>query len=211
MSAPTNNLPVNGVATAHHVTELVAVLADSVLALAARVDRAPLSVRVAAGDLQIEVTWPHGEIALSDLHVASDARANGSGAAAPGRGTTTPRTLAEPASSAITRPAENGTATTVENGTATTVLPQSAAEPGTFVLCAATVGVFYRAPEPGAKPFVDEGDAVTPGRQVAIVEAMKMMIPVEAERAGLVAEFLVPDATSVEYGQPLILFREADR
>jgi acetyl-CoA carboxylase biotin carboxyl carrier protein len=78
------------------------------------------------------------------------------------------------------------------------------AEPVTFVLRAETVGVFYRAPEPGAKPFVSEGDAVQQGTQIAIVEAMKLMIPVEADRDGTVLEVLVADGESVEHGQPLM-------
>jgi acetyl-CoA carboxylase biotin carboxyl carrier protein len=80
---------------------------------------------------------------------------------------------------------------------------------GTFPLCASTVGTFYRSPEPGAAPFVTEGDRIHPGQQVAIIEAMKLMIPVEAERAGEVVEFLVDDRAPVEYGQPLMLVREA--
>ena len=58
--------------------------------------------------------------------------------------------------------------------------------PATDVIHAPTVGVFYRAPEPGAPPFVTEGDVVSPGQQVGIVEAMKLMIPVESDRYGRV-------------------------
>ncbi|WP_460402934.1 acetyl-CoA carboxylase biotin carboxyl carrier protein, partial [Actinophytocola sediminis] len=70
-------------------------------------------------------------------------------------------------------------------------------------LNAATVGTFYRSPAPGAPPFVTEGDEVSPGQQVAIIEAMKLMLPVEAERGGRIAEVLVADGEGVEYGQPL--------
>jgi acetyl-CoA carboxylase biotin carboxyl carrier protein len=70
---------------------------------------------------------------------------------------------------------------------------------------APTVGVFYRAPEPGAPPFVTEGDVVGAGQQVAIIEAMKLMIPVEADRAGRVVEVLVADGEPVEFGQPLVV------
>jgi acetyl-CoA carboxylase biotin carboxyl carrier protein len=66
------------------------------------------------------------------------------------------------------------------------------------------VGTFHRAVQPGGKPFVKVGDHVEPGQQVAIVEAMKLMNPVEADRPGCVAEFLLPDGTAVEYGQALI-------
>jgi acetyl-CoA carboxylase biotin carboxyl carrier protein len=86
----------------------------------------------------------------------------------------------------------------------------SAAEPaaseapsGADVLAASTVGVFYRSPSPGAAPFVKEGDQVVPGQQVAIIEAMKLMLPIEADRPGRIAEVLLKDGSSVEFGQPL--------
>jgi len=69
---------------------------------------------------------------------------------------------------------------------------------------APTVGVFYRAPSPGAAPFVEEGDTVAAGTQVGIVEAMKLMVPVEADRAGRVSKVLKSDGDPVEYGEPLI-------
>ncbi|MCF7548568.1 biotin/lipoyl-containing protein [Pseudonocardia sp. WMMC193] len=75
-------------------------------------------------------------------------------------------------------------------------------------LTAPTVGVFYRSSEPGAAPFVDTGDLVSPGQQVGIVEAMKLMIPVEADRGGRVVEVLCADATAVEFGAPLFALAE---
>jgi acetyl-CoA carboxylase biotin carboxyl carrier protein len=77
------------------------------------------------------------------------------------------------------------------------------ADTGADVLASSTVGVFYTSPSPGAPPFVKEGDHVVPGQQVAIVEAMKLMLPVEADRPGKIAEVLVKDGASVEFGQPL--------
>jgi acetyl-CoA carboxylase biotin carboxyl carrier protein len=70
--------------------------------------------------------------------------------------------------------------------------------------------VFYRSPEPGAPPFVAEGDLVRPGQQVGIVEAMKLMIPVESDRAGRVLEVLLADGSAVEHGQPLLLLGPAE-
>ncbi|PZG51381.1 acetyl-CoA carboxylase biotin carboxyl carrier protein subunit [Spongiactinospora gelatinilytica] len=70
------------------------------------------------------------------------------------------------------------------------------------------VGTFYRSPEPGAPPFVKEGDMVTPGQQVGIVEAMKMMNPVQAATAGRVTKALAEDAGAVEYGQALFALEE---
>jgi len=76
-------------------------------------------------------------------------------------------------------------------------------EPAGEKITAATVGVFYRSPSPGAPPFVTEGDEVVPEQQIAIVEAMKLMLPVEADKGGRIAEILVSDGEAVEYGQPL--------
>jgi len=71
-------------------------------------------------------------------------------------------------------------------------------------LRAPSVGVFYRSPAPGEAAFVDVGDAVRAGQQVGIVEVMKLMIPVNADRDGTVAEVLKGDGDSVEYDEPLI-------
>ncbi|TQS23355.1 acetyl-CoA carboxylase biotin carboxyl carrier protein [Microbispora hainanensis] len=67
------------------------------------------------------------------------------------------------------------------------------------------VGTFYRAAEPGAAPFVSVGDIVEAGQQVAIVESMKLMNPIETETAGQVVEILVQDGAPVEYDQPLMV------
>jgi|tagenome__1003787_1003787.scaffolds.fasta_scaffold19749574_1 acetyl-CoA carboxylase biotin carboxyl carrier protein len=72
------------------------------------------------------------------------------------------------------------------------------------------VGTFYRAPEPGAMPFVTVGDAVEAGQQVGIVEAMKLMNPIETDRSGRVVQILVGDAEAVEYDQPLIVLAPLD-
>ncbi|MET0132196.1 MAG: biotin/lipoyl-containing protein [Kibdelosporangium sp.] len=70
-------------------------------------------------------------------------------------------------------------------------------------LTAPAVGVFYHAPQPGAEPFVADGDVVEIGQQVGIVEAMKLMIPVQADRAGRITEVLKADGQPVEYGERL--------
>lgn len=65
------------------------------------------------------------------------------------------------------------------------------------------VGVFYRAREPGADPFVSVGSVVRPGQQIGIIEVMKLMIPVEADRGGRITGVLKADREPVEYGEPL--------
>jgi acetyl-CoA carboxylase biotin carboxyl carrier protein len=78
------------------------------------------------------------------------------------------------------------------------------------VIVAPLVGTFYRSPEPDAAAFVTEGDLVEAGQQVAIVEAMKILNAVQAERAGRVAKILVDNGEMVEFGQPLIALEPAD-
>ncbi len=67
------------------------------------------------------------------------------------------------------------------------------------------VGTFYKAPEPGAEPYIKIGNRVSPGQTVCIIEAMKIMNEIEAEIAGTVREILVEDSQPVEFGQ--VLFR----
>lgn len=69
------------------------------------------------------------------------------------------------------------------------------------------VGTFYRAPSPGARPYVEVGDRVEPGQVVCIIEAMKLMNEIESEVAGTIAEILVENAQPVEYGQTLFLVK----
>jgi len=65
------------------------------------------------------------------------------------------------------------------------------------------VGVFYRAPQPGAPPFVEEGDTVAPGQTLCILEAMKLMNEIKTDAAGIVRAIHVRNAEPVEYGQLL--------
>jgi len=67
------------------------------------------------------------------------------------------------------------------------------------------VGTFYRAPAPGAEPYVKVGDVVSPGQVLCIIEAMKLMNEIEAEVSGKIVEICVENAQPVEYNQ--VLFR----
>ncbi|MGP3977350.1 acetyl-CoA carboxylase biotin carboxyl carrier protein [Streptomyces sp. 8N114] len=103
-----------------------------------------------------------------------------------------------------------------DQGPATTAAPSSHGDPGAaggvgeetlegHRECAPLVGTFYAAPAPGAPPFVQPGDHVEKGQQLGIIEAMKLMNPLEATRPGRVVEVLVGDGEPVEYGEPLVL------
>lgn len=78
------------------------------------------------------------------------------------------------------------------------------AEEGTTVT-APMVGTVYLQPEPGAPPFVQPGDEVKEGDVLLIIEAMKVMNPIRAPRAGRVLRILVENAQPVEYGEPLVV------
>ncbi|OQX81507.1 MAG: acetyl-CoA carboxylase, biotin carboxyl carrier protein [Candidatus Omnitrophica bacterium 4484_70.1] len=69
------------------------------------------------------------------------------------------------------------------------------------------VGTFYRAPSPGAKPFVEERDTINPGDVVCIIEAMKLMNEIKAEIKGEIVKILVENGEPVEFGQPLFLIK----
>ncbi|MGV6818789.1 MAG: acetyl-CoA carboxylase biotin carboxyl carrier protein [Thiotrichales bacterium] len=67
------------------------------------------------------------------------------------------------------------------------------------------VGTFYRAPSPGAPPFVEVGQSVSAGDTLCIIEAMKMLNQIESEVSGVVKSILVENGSPVEYGQPLFI------
>ena len=77
--------------------------------------------------------------------------------------------------------------------------------PASHVVTSPMVGTFYRAPSPGAAPFVNVGDTVKEGQTVCIIEAMKLLNEIECDKAGVIKEILVENGQAVEYGQPLFV------
>jgi len=71
------------------------------------------------------------------------------------------------------------------------------------VVKAPMVGTFYRSPNPGAAPFVEVGQSVKEGDALCIIEAMKLLNEIEADKSGVIKEILVENGEPVEYGQPL--------
>ena len=94
-----------------------------------------------------------------------------------------------------------------EAGTQGAAGGESAAKPkpNEHVITAPMVGTFYGAPSPGAKPFVEIGDEVKVGQVLCIIEAMKMMNQIEADRAGRVTSIMARNGDPVEFGQPLFV------
>ncbi|OOV86507.1 acetyl-CoA carboxylase biotin carboxyl carrier protein [Oceanospirillum linum] len=78
------------------------------------------------------------------------------------------------------------------------------AAPAGHLVKSPMVGTFYRSPAPGAKVFVEVGQQVKKGDTICIVEAMKMMNQIEADKDGTVGEILVEDGQPVEFDQPLV-------
>jgi acetyl-CoA carboxylase biotin carboxyl carrier protein len=67
------------------------------------------------------------------------------------------------------------------------------------------VGTFYRAPSPGASPFVEVGQTVKEGQPLCIIEAMKLLNEIEADKSGVVKQILVENGDAVEFGQSLFV------
>ena len=80
-------------------------------------------------------------------------------------------------------------------------------EAGLEVIHSPMVGTFFRAPNPNADPFVEAGDRIEPGQVICIIEAMKLMNEIEADRAGEVVDILVANGQPVEFGEALFRIR----
>jgi acetyl-CoA carboxylase biotin carboxyl carrier protein len=83
--------------------------------------------------------------------------------------------------------------------------PDAALQVEGHVLKSPMVGTFYRAPSPGAKAFVEVGDSVKAGQTVCIIEAMKLLNEIEADKDGVVKAILAENGQPVEYGEPLLV------
>jgi acetyl-CoA carboxylase biotin carboxyl carrier protein len=159
----------------------------SAVALLGEMSPAPRQLRVRSGDVAIEIEWhepagPAGPATITEP-VATRAAANGSPASgAPANGHAAPG----PAAAAVAAGSPPG-------------------DDSAYVT-APVVGTFYHASAPDADPFVRVGDVVAPGQQVGVLEAMKLMIPVEADRAGRITAVLRANGDSVEYGERLFAF-----
>ena len=81
----------------------------------------------------------------------------------------------------------------------------AATQPEGHVLKSPMVGTFYRAPSPGAKAFVEVGQTVSEGDTVCIIEAMKLLNEIEADRAGVIKAILAENGQPVEYGHALMV------
>jgi acetyl-CoA carboxylase biotin carboxyl carrier protein len=94
------------------------------------------------------------------------------------------------------------------SGAAAAPAPEAAAakpKPNEHVITAPMVGTFYASPSPGAKAFVEIGDEIKVGQVLCIIEAMKMMNQIEADKAGRITSVMARNGDPVEFGQPLFV------
>lgn len=97
------------------------------------------------------------------------------------------------------------TATPAQAQAAATPTPAASDELSGHLVRSPMVGTFYRSPSPEAKAFVEVGQSVKVGDALCIVEAMKMMNRIEADKAGVVKAILINDGDAVEFDEPLIV------
>lgn len=83
--------------------------------------------------------------------------------------------------------------------------PAPPAIPDGHIVKSPMVGSFYRCPSPGAKSFVEVGQTVKEGETLCIIEAMKLLNEIEADKGGIIKAILVENGQAVEYGQPLFI------
>jgi acetyl-CoA carboxylase biotin carboxyl carrier protein len=164
---------------------------DDILAIARLIESGSrfTEFRLRSGDIEVEVKRANGAAAEIGPRTPGS-MTTGAGSAATAAGATSaeigPRAIAATAAPGVT----------IED------LPA-----GTHLIRSPMVGTFYRAPEPGAKPFVEPGKKVKPDSIVCIIEVMKLMNSVEAGVKGTVTHVLVENGAMVEPGQPLVAIR----
>jgi acetyl-CoA carboxylase biotin carboxyl carrier protein len=142
------------------------------------------------------------EVGEDRLHVSRDPLPDAATAPAPAPAQPAP-TAPAPASDGVAAapaPAPAGAPAPAAPATATAVVPEN----GTKV-DSPSVGLFWRAPAPGAPPFVEIGGRVGAGETVAIVEVMKLMNHVASPVDGVVTAILVENGAAVEFGQPIVV------
>jgi acetyl-CoA carboxylase biotin carboxyl carrier protein len=83
--------------------------------------------------------------------------------------------------------------------------PSAPAVPAGHIVKSPMVGTFYRSSSPGAKAFVEVGSQVKEGETICIIEAMKILNEIEADKSGTITQILGENGQAVEYGQPLFI------
>ena len=108
-------------------------------------------------------------------------------------------------SQAIAAPVAAPVAAAPTRESAVETAPSAPSKPEGHIIRSPMVGTFYRSSSPGAKPFIVEGQAVTNGETLCIIEAMKILNQIESDKTGKVVEILVENGQPVEYNEPLFV------
>jgi acetyl-CoA carboxylase biotin carboxyl carrier protein len=103
------------------------------------------------------------------------------------------------------QPATMMAAPTMSAAPVAAAAPEAPAAPAGHAVKSPMVGTFYRASAPGAKSFVDIGSTIKEGETICIIEAMKILNEIEADKSGTVTKILSENGQAVEYGQPLFI------
>jgi acetyl-CoA carboxylase biotin carboxyl carrier protein len=162
-------------------------------------------IRVIVDALQ-ESDWDQATVVVGDVRIAVSRRGlplPGESAAGTPAASPAPRAVA----AAVPAPAAPAPAAPAAPAPAAPAPAAPPAAPEGHVITAPSVGVFWRAPEPGAAPFVEVGTVVHVGDTIGIVEVMKLMSNVAADIAGEVVAVHVENAAAVEFGTPLVTIR----
>jgi len=102
-------------------------------------------------------------------------------------------------------PAQTIQAAPISSAPEVAVIPEAPAAETGFVARSPMVGTFYRAPNPESPEFVKIGDTVAVGQTLCIIEAMKLLNEIEAEKAGVIKQILCENGQGVEFDQPLFI------
>lgn len=108
----------------------------------------------------------------------------------------------------LSQPAQGASSPPVQAAAALASTPapeEKAPAPEGHIVKAPMVGTFYRSGSPGAKSFVEVGDAVKAGQPICIIEAMKLMNEIEADKDGVIKAIMVENGQPVEYGESLMM------
>jgi acetyl-CoA carboxylase biotin carboxyl carrier protein len=101
--------------------------------------------------------------------------------------------------------AERPAVSAAEAAASSAAAAEAAAEAAGHAVKSPMVGTFYRSASPGAKPFVEVGSVVKEGQTICIIEAMKILNEIEADKSGTVTQILCENGQAVEYGQTLLV------
>ena len=102
-------------------------------------------------------------------------------------------------------PVSQSTRASASQGSGATATPEPDVPEGATIVTAPNLGTFYRAPKPGAAPYVEMGSVVSEGDEICLIEVMKLFTAVRATKSGKVHSVIAEDGSMVEAGQPLFV------